>query len=204
MSSKNFYYRAKRSNSTSTSVVGLASVGTVCQSYGTGVVESRTSSAPWIMAHEIGHVLNMNHDDQTHVNQECTGDTIMRTEIETNRVKFSHCSRENFRILLDAKYTDGVAFQSCFNQTKWPPADGFDFKQDTRQPGEIMSAEDQCRFSFGDIYKPAYDYTSIGICPMLYCRHRYWILRSGPALTGTICAVAVNRVFRCNYDAKCV
>ncbi|CAH2322806.1 disintegrin and metallo ase domain-containing 9-like [Pelobates cultripes] len=80
-------------------VLGMAFVGTVCSpSYGTSIsmFSSSTSLAghTTVLAHELGHVLGMSHDDT------CSGGNYIMHSSDAGAKKFSTCSSSDFESLI--------------------------------------------------------------------------------------------------------
>lgn len=80
-------------------VVGMAFVGTVCSpSYDTSISAFSVGATPQshatIFAHELGHVLGMNHD-----NNRCPSNYIMFSS-DNNAKTFSSCSANDFEALI--------------------------------------------------------------------------------------------------------
>ncbi|KAG9484622.1 hypothetical protein GDO78_007989 [Eleutherodactylus coqui] len=80
-------------------VVGMAFVGTVCSpSYATSISSFSAGATPQshatVVAHELGHVLGMNHDDNR-----CPSNYIMFSA-DYNAQSFSDCSANDFEALI--------------------------------------------------------------------------------------------------------
>lgn len=187
-------------------LTGLANVGYVCNSgknrhEATAVVEGRNFNSAFVLAHELGHSFNVNHDgDGDKWARECSPDHhIMSPSTGKGKLEFSKCSGQALRDHLRELKEKGT--NTCLDPV---PAEniitGFENLRRT-YAGQVYNATEQCRFSLGPAYDA--DFTAVSsICPMMYCIHNFWQVRSHPALPGTACGGGGNR--RCNQSGKCV
>nr|XP_018915649.1 PREDICTED: A disintegrin and metalloproteinase with thrombospondin motifs 9-like isoform X3 [Bemisia tabaci] len=144
-------------------VLGLAEVGTVCaENSGCAVVQDNGLSAAFSIAHEIGHLLNIPHDDDPKCNtfrQPDSANNVMSRVLDhsSNPWVWSNCSRHYLTEFLDAERG------SCFLNT--PGYDYLDYRT-LNLPGEKFSVNRQCELVYGNgseicPYKPA--------CKNLWC-----------------------------------
>ncbi|KAI1305895.1 A disintegrin and metalloproteinase with thrombospondin motifs 3 [Halotydeus destructor] len=199
--SGNFEFQGK------SKVTGLANLAKICNDprNAAGIVEGRTFISAYVAAHELGHILAMDHDGGPK-NQACDGaGHIMSDSVGSGKVTFSECSVNNLRRKLDIEYVNNTArFDECFRSQGHQPAPAI--KQWlTQMPGHTVDAKAQCTFGFGPAYEVDYAATQEGICPMMFCKHNFWRVQSGPALPGTLCqSTADGQQFRCDEEAHCV
>ncbi|XP_039287306.1 LOW QUALITY PROTEIN: A disintegrin and metalloproteinase with thrombospondin motifs 9 [Nilaparvata lugens] len=143
--------------------LGLAELGTMCSDSSCAIVQDNGLSAAFTMAHELGHVLNMLHDDD----QKCipfqgmsNRNHVMARMLDHNTIpwSWSYCSRHFLTEYLDAGYGD------CLHDE---PVKDIMTERGTRTtfPGENYTEDEQCALVFGRGSK---------ICPyMSHCK-RLW------------------------------
>ncbi|XP_017067675.2 A disintegrin and metalloproteinase with thrombospondin motifs 9 isoform X2 [Drosophila eugracilis] len=131
-------------------MLGLAELGTVCNPSSCSIVQDTGLPTAFTMAHELGHVLNMNHDDDDKCLPYLTRQNnnkvlhIMSSVmgIHMHPWSWSKCSRHFVSEFLEK------ADKSCL-ETSVGETIPYVTK---RLPGEIYSLDEQCKLSFGNDY----------------------------------------------------
>ncbi|MGH0118250.1 UNVERIFIED_CONTAM: hypothetical protein FKN15_057484 [Acipenser sinensis] len=142
-------------------------------------------SSAFVVAHETGHVLGMEHDGQgNRCGDETSMGSIMAPLVQAafHRYHWSRCSKQelnryihSYDCLLDDPF-----------EHKWPKL--------PELPGINYSMDKQCRFDFGVGYKMCTAFRTFHPCKQLWCSHpdnQYFCkTKKGPPLDGTECAPA--------------
>ncbi|XP_048839072.1 LOW QUALITY PROTEIN: A disintegrin and metalloproteinase with thrombospondin motifs 20-like [Brienomyrus brachyistius] len=141
--------------------LGLAELGTMCDPYRScSISEENGLSASFTIAHELGHVFNMPHDDnpkcreagmkpQYHVMAPMLND-------ETSPWTWSKCSRKYITDFLDTGYGECLLDEpELFRSYRLPP----------QLPGQLYSADKQCELMFGP---------GSQVCPYMRQCKRLW------------------------------
>ncbi|XP_026161930.1 A disintegrin and metalloproteinase with thrombospondin motifs 9 [Mastacembelus armatus] len=140
--------------------LGLAELGTVCDPYRScSISEDNGLSAAFTIAHELGHVFNMPHDDSN----KCKEDGVKNQQhvmaptlnYNTNPWMWSKCSRKYITEFLDTGYGECLLDEPVSRPYSLPQ----------QLPGQIYSVNKQCELIFGP---------GTQVCPyMTQCR-RLW------------------------------
>uniref|UniRef100_A0A3B3BTR9 ADAM metallopeptidase with thrombospondin type 1 motif, 9 n=1 Tax=Oryzias melastigma TaxID=30732 RepID=A0A3B3BTR9_ORYME len=140
--------------------LGLAELGTVCDPYRScSISEDNGLSTAFTIAHELGHVFNMPHDDS----KKCKEDGVKIQQhvmaptlnYNTNPWMWSKCSRKYITEFLDTGYGECLLDE--------PVSRPYALSQ--QLPGQIYSVNKQCELIFGP---------GTQVCPyMTQCR-RLW------------------------------
>uniref|UniRef100_A0AAQ5Y3E9 ADAM metallopeptidase with thrombospondin type 1 motif 20 n=1 Tax=Amphiprion ocellaris TaxID=80972 RepID=A0AAQ5Y3E9_AMPOC len=124
--------------------LGLAELGTMCDPYRScSISEENGISASFTIAHELGHVFNMPHDD----NPKCREAGMKHQyhvmaptlNYDTNPWSWSKCSRKYITEFLDTGYGECLLDEPV----------GRTYELPTLLPGQIYNANRQCELMFG-------------------------------------------------------
>ncbi|KAG8012798.1 A disintegrin and metalloproteinase with thrombospondin motifs 20 [Nibea albiflora] len=140
--------------------VWLAELGTMCDQYRScSISEENGISASFTIAHELGHVFNMPHDD----NPKCREAGMKHQyhvmaptlNYDTNPWSWSKCSRKYITEFLDTGYGECLLDEPVSRTYELP----------TLLPGQIYNANRQCELMFGP---------GSQICPYMKQCKRLW------------------------------
>uniref|UniRef100_A0A665X761 ADAM metallopeptidase with thrombospondin type 1 motif 20 n=1 Tax=Echeneis naucrates TaxID=173247 RepID=A0A665X761_ECHNA len=140
--------------------LGLAELGTMCDLYRScSISEENGISASFTIAHELGHVFNMPHDD----NPKCREAGMKHQyhvmaptlNYDTNPWSWSKCSRKYITEFLDTGYGECLLDEPV----------GRTYELPTLLPGQIYNANRQCELMFGP---------GSQICPYMKQCKRLW------------------------------
>ncbi|XP_074140277.1 A disintegrin and metalloproteinase with thrombospondin motifs 9 isoform X2 [Sminthopsis crassicaudata] len=150
--------------------LGLAELGTVCDPYRScSISEDNGLSTAFTIAHELGHVFNMPHDD----NNKCKEEGVKSPQhvmaptlnVYTNPWMWSKCSRKYITEFLDTGYGECLLNEPESRTYPLPP----------QLPGLIYNVNKQCELIFGP---------GSQVCPyMMQCR-RLWCINIDGAHKG--------------------
>ncbi|KAM6965444.1 A disintegrin and metalloproteinase with thrombospondin motifs 3 [Aplochiton taeniatus] len=140
-------------------------------------------SSAFVVAHETGHVLGMEHDGQgNRCGDETTMGSVMAPLVQAafHRYHWSMCSGQELKRHIHS--------YSCLLDDPFK----HDWPQMPELPGINYSMEEQCRFDFGVGYKICTSFRTIDPCKQLWCSHPdnpyFCKTKKGPPLDGTECA----------------
>uniref|UniRef100_A0A8C1EZB5 ADAM metallopeptidase with thrombospondin type 1 motif, 2a n=1 Tax=Cyprinus carpio carpio TaxID=630221 RepID=A0A8C1EZB5_CYPCA len=140
-------------------------------------------SSAFVVAHETGHVLGMEHDGQANeCGDEVPMGSIMAPLVQAafHRFHWSRCSQQELRRYLN---TYDCLRDDPFDH-EWPSL--------PQLPGLHYSMNDQCRFDFGMGYMMCTAYSTYDPCKQLWCSHPenpfFCKTKKGPPIDGTKCA----------------
>ncbi|XP_054846676.1 A disintegrin and metalloproteinase with thrombospondin motifs 3 [Eublepharis macularius] len=140
-------------------------------------------SSAFVVAHETGHVLGMEHDGQ---GNRCGDETAMGSvmaplvQAAFHRYHWSRCSGQELKRYL---HSYDCLLDDPFEHD-WPKL--------PELPGINYSMDEQCRFDFGVGYKMCTAFRTFDPCKQLWCSHPdnpyFCKTKKGPPLDGTECA----------------
>ncbi|XP_037068676.1 A disintegrin and metalloproteinase with thrombospondin motifs 20-like [Pollicipes pollicipes] len=149
--------------------LGLAELGTMCDPRAScSIIQDNGLSAAFTVAHELGHVLNIPHDDDFKCKPFMGPD---KAEYAMSRMlnhnthpwSWSNCSRHFLTDYLSGDYGQ------CLKNRPLAPSPlrqaGGD-RQPTQHPGETYNASSQCQFLFGREFKVC---SYMPVCKRLWC-----------------------------------
>lgn len=148
-------YKEFASNPEGTRVLGVSYIGSICRktSRAALVLIASTTGSARVLAHEIGHALNSNHDG-LEKNAACPEEgNIMKSTLSPTAINWSKCAIKLFQDFLA-----DTSISSCLNdpnrlKNAKPYTDAFDFRPEEGNlnrkplPGEEMNVDEQCQFS---------------------------------------------------------
>uniref|UniRef100_A0A452RPS1 ADAM metallopeptidase with thrombospondin type 1 motif 14 n=1 Tax=Ursus americanus TaxID=9643 RepID=A0A452RPS1_URSAM len=140
-------------------------------------------SSAFVVAHETGHVLGMEHDGQ---GNGCADETslgsVMAPLVQAafHRFHWSRCSKVELSRYLPS--------YDCLLDDPFAPA----WPRPPELPGIGYSMDEQCRFDFGSGYHTCSAFQTFEPCKQLWCSHPdnpyFCKTKKGPPLDGTECA----------------
>ncbi|XP_075390155.1 A disintegrin and metalloproteinase with thrombospondin motifs 14 isoform X2 [Tenrec ecaudatus] len=140
-------------------------------------------SSAFVVAHETGHVLGMEHDGQGNSCAEETSlGSVMAPLVQAafHRFHWSRCSKVELSRYLPSY---DCLLDDPFEPT-WP--------RPPELPGIDYSMDEQCRFDFGTGYQTCEAFRTFEPCRQLWCSHPdnpyFCKTKKGPPLDGTECA----------------
>ncbi|XP_077132057.1 A disintegrin and metalloproteinase with thrombospondin motifs 9 isoform X1 [Ranitomeya variabilis] len=147
--------------------LGLAELGTVCDPYRScSISEDNGLSTAFTIAHELGHVFNMPHDDSNKCKEEGGKQQhVMAPTLNfyTNPWMWSKCSRKYITQFLDTGYGECLLDEPISRSYSMPQ----------QLPGVIYNVNKQCELIFGP---------GSQVCPymQMQCRRLWCINMEGP------------------------
>ncbi|XP_077457021.1 A disintegrin and metalloproteinase with thrombospondin motifs 3 [Stigmatopora argus] len=139
-------------------------------------------SSAFVVAHETGHVLGMEHDGQgNRCGDETTMGSVMAPLVQAafHRYHWSMCSGQELK-----RY---ISTYDCLLDDPFK----HDWPQLPELPGINYSMDEQCRFDFGVGYKICTSFRTFDPCKQLWCSHPdnpyFCKTKKGPPLDGTEC-----------------
>ncbi|XP_013012362.1 A disintegrin and metalloproteinase with thrombospondin motifs 14 isoform X3 [Cavia porcellus] len=139
-------------------------------------------SSAFVVAHETGHVLGMEHDGQGNgCSDETSLGSVMAPLVQAafHRFHWSRCSKLELSRYLPS--------YDCLLDDPFDPA----WPQPPELPGIDYSMDEQCRFDFGTGYQTCLAFRTFEPCKQLWCSHPdnpyFCKTKKGPPLDGTEC-----------------
>ncbi|XP_072027188.1 A disintegrin and metalloproteinase with thrombospondin motifs 9-like isoform X2 [Amphiura filiformis] len=156
-------------SATDCDTLGLAELGTMCDAYRScSIVEDNGLSAAFTMAHELGHVFNLPHDDNYKCREQASSKTynyaVMAPTLNyhTSPWTWSNCSRNELTEFLDMDYGQCLLDKPSDSQPL-----------PTYLPGEVYNVSKQCELVFGG-GSTICPYHYMRNCKRLWCRGSSW------------------------------
>ncbi|GAB6021031.1 hypothetical protein CHUAL_003668 [Chamberlinius hualienensis] len=177
-----------------TVVIGLAWVSGMCRRlYSCSINEGTTFESVFVISHELGHNLGMQHDGEKNKNDCSETDYIMSSSLGPGKTTWSSCSNENLKEFFNSPAS------ICLNDRSFPKPE-LDHRS-RYLPGQIYPAAVQCKSSYGSKYKPYLtdENPFNNVCRELWCANGTVARRAHPALDGTTC----KSQHQC-FHGKCV
>ncbi|XP_038060636.1 A disintegrin and metalloproteinase with thrombospondin motifs 9-like [Patiria miniata] len=141
--------------------LGLAELGTMCDPFRScSIVQDNGLSAAFTMAHEVGHVFNLPHDDNTRCQEFSEnlsgkyGVMAPTLNYQINPWTWSLCSKNKITDYLDMGY--GQCLLDSPTDAQILPS---------YQPGEVYNVTKQCELVFGE---------GSTVCPIMKTCNRLW------------------------------
>nr|XP_027233074.1 uncharacterized protein LOC113824534 isoform X2 [Penaeus vannamei] len=180
-------------SSGNTGVIGLAWVSGMCKpSISCTMNEGRSFMAVYVVAHEMGHNLGMNHDGHSSAGSCNSNKYIMSPSVGPGKTTWSQCSvRVIHSFLKKSTCLDDGGRAALSSSTR--TAENLLRRQDVpamsavlkRTPGHRFPLPRQCEAMFGRDYYPAI--TKFDLCNYMYCTNGIVTKPAHPALEGSIC-----------------
>lgn len=173
-----------------TNVIGLAWVSGMCHpSYSCTINEGNTFESVYVIAHEMGHNLGMNHDGEIDEGNNCDPDLyLMSPVLGPGKVTWSTCSNREVKDFLAGRPSNSQQ-PVCLDDLP-PTLARYDYLKENLRPGEKFNAFQQCQQSYGTSFIPHVKKESPfeDLCRELWCSNGTHALRAHPALEGTDCS----------------
>ncbi|XP_073778387.1 A disintegrin and metalloproteinase with thrombospondin motifs 2 isoform X2 [Danio rerio] len=141
-------------------------------------------SSAFVVAHETGHVLGMEHDGQgNRCGDEVQMGSIMAPLVQAafHRFHWSRCSQQELGRYLHS--------YDCLRDDPFEHT----WEKLPQLPGEDYSMNEQCRFDFGAGYMMCTAYRPFDPCKQLWCAHPdnpfFCKTKKGPPIDGTECDI---------------
>ncbi|TKC48667.1 hypothetical protein EI555_015867, partial [Monodon monoceros] len=141
--------------------LGLAELGTICDPYRScSISEDSGLSTAFTIAHELGHVFNMPHDDNNKCKEEAVKSPqhVMAPTLNfyTNPWMWSKCSRKYITEFLDTGYGECL-----LNEPESRP-----YPLPLQLPGLLYNVNKQCELIFGP---------GSQVCPYMHCKFGFCV-----------------------------
>ncbi|KAB0390408.1 hypothetical protein E2I00_014850 [Balaenoptera physalus] len=141
--------------------LGLAELGTICDPYRScSISEDSGLSTAFTIAHELGHVFNMPHDDNNKCKEEGVKSPqhVMAPTLNfyTNPWMWSKCSRKYITEFLDTGYGECL-----LNEPESRP-----YPLPLQLPGLLYNVNKQCELIFGP---------GSQVCPYMHCKFGFCV-----------------------------
>lgn len=174
-----------RFGSNQTDTQGLAYVGTACKRWAKNfiLVEARSYKAVYILAHEIGHTLNMQHDEKgNQLGASCESNKVMSATTGEGKTKFSMCSYYMLRDYLSTINEDTL---KCFSVV--PSRYLAMYPQPISDDRIHISTDEQCRVALGPTFR-SFNKSKHNVCSKITCTNELFNIFIYPAIENSTCA----------------
>ncbi|OQV20166.1 A disintegrin and metalloproteinase with thrombospondin motifs 16 [Hypsibius exemplaris] len=173
------------------SVTGYAPVGGMCNPmYSCTINEGNHFGAAFVIAHEMGHSLTMQHDGQAGISGNgCDAQRyLMSPSTGRGKTTWSTCSRSYLDAFLVSQQSQ------CLKDV--PPGHPHDISAPghpaldlsfSSLPGQLYPADDQCKLLYGLEFHRYATQPSSDVCEILICANTTVYITGHPALPGTFC-----------------
>ncbi|CAL4207553.1 unnamed protein product, partial [Meganyctiphanes norvegica] len=186
-------------SSGSYNVIGLAWVGGICEGqYSCSINEGRSFSSVYVVAHEMGHNLGMNHDGSGDAYHCPTNKYIMSPSTGPSKVTWSSCSVNDLKKTLRKKRCLNDRPKSTNNSVaKYMSVNlqvhtFIDEPIGRQTPGSVFSLTDQCVIKHGRHYRPAV--VEHDLCEFLFCTNDVLTKPAHIPLEGSPCNEDGDRI----------
>ncbi|KAK3850094.1 hypothetical protein Pcinc_043182 [Petrolisthes cinctipes] len=164
------------------STVGLAYVGGMCSpAYSCTVNEATSFSAAYIIAHELGHNLNMVHDGQGEAFSCASDKFIMAPVMASGATTWSSCSKRSLSRFLQVK-------GECLTVDKTNSATPGVGTHEGPAPGQRFDADAQCHYMYGS----GWNHFSNSQAPFNNVCREIWCRKETPAKNTTLLSLGRN------------
>ncbi|BFZ08740.1 hypothetical protein BsWGS_11778 [Bradybaena similaris] len=152
--------------------LGLAELGTICDTIRScSVIEDNGVSAAFTVAHELGHVFNLPHDDDKQCTDSLPEDQknafhVMSPTLDYNSSPWdwSNCSARLMTEFLESGLA--LCLQDGIRVKKW-----LTMMKDVEEPGHVYSVNRQCQLVFGADFSVC-PYPNNPQCRRLWCTNQ--------------------------------
>ncbi|KAL4225404.1 hypothetical protein ACF0H5_016094 [Mactra antiquata] len=169
-------YELYSGSTSNTGVAGKAWVKGVCNSYRTSINEDTTYfTTVSVFAHELGHNLGSSHDGSSGSSGCLASDEYIMAPMvasfspgeaySVNPWRFSPCSVTAFKSYVDSMGSGNCLLDSSYYYDEQEYTDHM-----TLLPGELHSADEQCRLARGDNSYLCSSPTDEDICRVMMCK----------------------------------
>ncbi|GAV02360.1 hypothetical protein RvY_12936 [Ramazzottius varieornatus] len=165
------------------SVTGYAPVGGMCNPvYSCTINEGNHFGSAFVIAHEMGHSLTMQHDGQSGASgNSCDAQRyLMSPSTGRGKTTWSSCSQTYLDAFLQSPQSQ------CLKDVPTGRENALDFSH-TSLPGQLYSADDQCRLLYGMEFHRYPLQPDPDVCEILICANTTVYITGHPALPGTFC-----------------
>mgnify|MGYP002717193690 FL=1 len=183
----NFRFRRNKTDTQGLATVGHIACNRPMESF--ILVEARSYRTAFIMAHELGHVLSMYHDEEI-PETSCSTNYIMSSTTGPGKTQFSICSYlqlKQYFLVMNEKT------KKCFHYS--PPATNvkmiqFPCNDHHHCPNNDLSitVDEQCKMALGETFRAnILNIELVSICTKIQCTNNLVNIYIDPAIENTTC-----------------